>query len=80
MNSYVIAHFIVAFMCFSSYLFYGVFDKSEITIFQLVMVLGIALTPGLNVAFTLWCIIYLMHSLLQDLVSKTSEIDKGTLC
>lgn len=76
MNIYVIAHFILAVMCLTSYLCYGVFDKSEITLFQTAIVIGIALTPVLNVVFTLWCIIYLIHSLLGDLKGSISEVNK----
>lgn len=76
MNIFITSHFIVASMCLIVYLLYGALGKAEITPFQFLIILGISIVPVLNVVFTLWCISYLVYSLLCQVMMNISNINK----
>ncbi len=76
MNIYVIAHLIITFMCLVSYLMYGVTGRTEVTLFRILLVLGVGLVPIVNVFYTLWCVIYIIYEIFMDFKNKILEINK----
>jgi hypothetical protein len=75
-NIFITSHFIVMTMCLIVYLLYGVLGKAEITPFQFLIILGIAIVPVLNVVFTFWCIVYLVYSLFCNMKTSILSINK----